>query len=47
VGYVEGGSYNKMDLKETGCEAVDLIPLTQNKVQWWVRINTIINLGFH
>lgn len=26
----------KMRCKETGCEKVDCIHLTQGKVQWWV-----------
>jgi hypothetical protein len=32
-----------MDLKETGYESAGWIPLTQDKVQWWVLVNMIIN----
>jgi hypothetical protein len=34
----------KMDLKETGCEDVDWILLSEDRVQWWVLVKTIINL---
>jgi hypothetical protein len=37
----------KMDLRETGCESVDSIHPTQDRVLWQVVVNTIINLQAH
>jgi hypothetical protein len=34
----------KMKLKETGCECGDWIRLAQDRVQWLVILNTIMNL---
>jgi len=36
-----------MHLKEIGCEGVYWIHLAQDRVQWLVFVNTVINLGFH
>jgi hypothetical protein len=33
-----------MDLKETGWESVNCIYLSQDREQWWVLVNTIMNL---
>jgi len=33
-----------MDLREIGCEGVDLMHLAQNKDQQWALANTIMNL---
>jgi hypothetical protein len=34
----------KMHLKGTACEDVDLIPLSQGRVQWWAFVNIVMNL---
>jgi len=34
----------KMDLKQMGCQGVDWIQLPQDKDQWRVLVNTIMNL---
>jgi hypothetical protein len=35
---------NRMDLTETGREAVDWMNLAQDRDKWWVRFNTVMNL---
>jgi hypothetical protein len=34
----------KMDLREIGWDDVDWIDVTQNKDQWGVLVNTVLNL---
>jgi hypothetical protein len=34
----------KMDLREIGWCGVDWIDLPQDRDQWWVLVNTVINL---
>jgi hypothetical protein len=34
----------KVDIRDIGCENIDWIDLPQNREQWLVRVNTIINL---
>jgi len=42
------GEYNiRIDLREVGWEGVDWIRLAQNRDQWWVIVNAIMNLRFH
>jgi len=36
----------KMDHEEIGYKDVDWAPLSQNEVQWRVRLNTVMNLRF-
>jgi hypothetical protein len=37
--------YNiKIHLKEIGCEDVDSIHVAQDRSQWWVLVNTVMNL---
>jgi hypothetical protein len=33
-----------MNIKEIGYEDVDWIHLSQDGIQWWVFVNTVINL---
>jgi hypothetical protein len=33
-----------MNLKEIVCKGVDWIQLTQDMVQWWTLVNTVMNL---
>jgi hypothetical protein len=32
------------NIKETGCEGVDWFHQPQNRIQWWVLVNTVMNL---
>jgi hypothetical protein len=34
----------KMDLTETGIDGANCIQLAQDRVQWWVFVNTVMNL---
>jgi hypothetical protein len=34
----------KMDLKDIGWEGVDWINLAQDRHQWWIPVNTVMNL---
>jgi hypothetical protein len=34
----------KMDLREIGIDATNWIQLAQDRVQWWVCVNTVRNL---
>jgi hypothetical protein len=34
----------KMDLRETGWDAMDWIDLAQDRDQWWALVNTVMNL---
>jgi hypothetical protein len=34
----------KMDLREIGCDEVDWIDMVQDKDQWWVLVDTVLNL---
>jgi hypothetical protein len=34
----------KMDPRETGIDGANWIQLVQNRVQWWVFVNTVMNL---
>jgi hypothetical protein len=34
----------KMDLRQVGCEGVDLMHLAHQRDQWWVLVNTVMNL---
>jgi hypothetical protein len=36
----------KMDPKETGCERLDLIHLTQKRQQWLAVVSTVMNIRF-
>jgi len=33
----------KTDIKETWCESVDWIHLPQDRIQWWILMNTVMN----
>jgi hypothetical protein len=33
-----------VDLKDIGCEVVDLIYLAQNWVWWWALVKTVMNV---
>jgi hypothetical protein len=37
----------RMDLGEVGWEGVDRVHLAQDRDQWWVLVNMVMNLGFH
>jgi hypothetical protein len=41
-----GSNYDniKIYLKETGCECVEWIQMAQDTLQWWVTVNTAMNL---
>jgi hypothetical protein len=41
---VDGTVILKYMLKENGCENVDWIHLTYDRVQWWAVVNTVMNL---
>jgi len=32
-----------MDLREIGCEGVKWIEVAQNRIHWWIFVNTVIN----
>jgi hypothetical protein len=34
----------KMDLREIGIDGTNWIELTQDRVQWWAFVNTVMNL---
>jgi hypothetical protein len=34
----------RIDLREIGWEGVDCMHLTQDRDQWWVLVNTVMNL---
>jgi hypothetical protein len=34
----------KMDLREVGIDGANWIQLAQDRVQWWVFVNTVMNL---
>jgi hypothetical protein len=34
----------KMDLREIGIDGVNWIQLVQDRVQWWICVNTVMNL---
>jgi hypothetical protein len=36
----------KMDLREIGIDGANWIQLAQDRVQWWVFVNTVITFGF-
>jgi hypothetical protein len=33
-----------MELRETGCKGVNWIQLSQDRDQWWVLVNMVVNL---
>jgi hypothetical protein len=33
-----------MDLKENECDDVDSSQLTDYRVQWWIPVNTVLNI---
>jgi hypothetical protein len=35
----------KLDFRETGIDGANWIRLAQDRVQWWVFVNTVMNLG--
>lgn len=37
----------KRDLRNIGCKGVDWIEMTQDKLQIWICLNMVMNLGFH
>jgi hypothetical protein len=37
----------RMDITETGCEGVDWMHLAQDRNQWQVLVNTVINIEIH
>jgi hypothetical protein len=43
--HVDGRKIFKSDLRETGWEDVDLIYLAQDRDQWQMLVNTVMNLG--
>jgi hypothetical protein len=34
----------KMDFKEMGCVVMDWINLAQDRMQWWIVVNTVMNI---
>jgi len=36
--------YTRMDLREIGWEYADWMHLAQDRGQWWVVVNTVMNL---
>jgi hypothetical protein len=34
-------------MKTVGCEGVDWFQVAQGMVQWWLLVNTVMNIRFH